>query len=141
MDEHPGLLRDGLDIGELKDLLEGRFKQDLVVDVCEGFGAEVRSFVQSALRQGAPTILGLNWADGGHWVLAVGTDEEIENDGSSTLCRFLVLDPSEAPLNVCPWNGLVDARGSGGPYPYEWWTGGEDGRRVAFDGALALHPL
>ncbi len=59
----------------------------------------------------------------------------VKNGGELSLCRILVLDPQEMPSKVSAWNGVVDARGSGGAYPYTWWT---KDRKVKLDQALAL---
>lgn len=132
------LFREGTDLSDLTTLLESLFRTDLEVLPFPGSGVACRSFVQKHVLAGNPVILGLQWQDGGHWVLVVGLDSLVEGNEPS-LCRFLILDSSTPPATVCPWNGIVDARGSGGRYPYTWWTDGGDGdTKVAFDSAVAL---
>lgn len=132
------LFKEGTDLTDLTDLLGGLFRTTLNVIPFSGAGVNCRSFVREQILAGNPVVLGLHWENGGHWVLAVGLDSMV-NGTEREVCRFLVLDPSSAPSTVCPWNGIVEARGSGGRYPYTWWTDGRGGEtKVAFDSALAL---
>lgn len=132
------LFKLGSSLTELTELLDGLFRADLDVVPLPAKGTTCRAFVEEHLRAGAPVVLGLSWPNGGHWVLVVGLDLMVDGAEPET-CRFLILDPAQPPSTVCPWNGIIDARGSGGRYPYTWWTDGHEGdRKVAFDEALAL---
>jgi hypothetical protein len=115
------LFREGTDLTDLTNLLSEIFRTDLEVIPFSGSGVACRSFVREHIPAGNPVVLGLQWEDDGHWVLVIGLDSSV--DGTEReVCRFMVLDSSQPPSPVCPWNGIVDARGSGGRYPYRWWT-------------------
>lgn len=132
------LFRDGTDLTDLGSLLEGLFRTRLVAVPFAGNGTQCRSFVRTHLLEGSPVIVGTRWDDGAHFVLAIGIESAVD-DGTVETCRFLVLDPSDPPPSVSPWNGIIDARGSGGRYPYTWWTDGNEGKtKVALETALAL---
>lgn len=137
------LFREGTGLNDLNELLRGLFPNDLVVTSFAGSGTECRDFVSAHALAGHPVVLGLHGTEVAHWVLVVGLDCQLEkvNGAKREICRFLVLDPSDPPSAVSPWNGIVDARGSGGQYPYRWWTDGQGGTtKVALDTAIALAP-
>ena len=69
--------------------------------------------------------------EGGHWVVVIGF--EYDEDG---VRRFMLLDPSEPEPDVCAWNGLIEARGTGGRYPYAWWS--DEERKARLEHALAV---
>lgn len=110
--------RQGTDVTQLKKHLT-EFARHLRVEATESFGTELRAWMEGHVRDDHPVILGIRWGSGAHWVLVVGLEYESETD---QLCRILVLDPGDPAPTVSAWNGVVDARGSGGIYPYTWWT-------------------
>lgn len=132
------LFTEGSDLSDLRKLLRGVFPKVLGIKAHTGGGAATRAFVEEEVRQGRPVILGIDWPGGGHWVVVVGLEYERYDDDSRKLCRFLILDPGDPPPTVCSWNGVIDARGSGGAYPYTWWTA--DGRKVKLSTALSMWP-
>jgi len=94
-------------------------------------------FIEDHIVQNHPVILRVTWPEGAHWVLIVGLEyQDYSGNSLGQLCRLLVLDPSDPPSSVCAWNGVIDARGSGGIYPYTWWTSDE---KVQFEHALAIY--
>ena len=82
-------------------------------------------------------MLGIAWQNGGHWVTVVGLDYAGEGD-TKELYRFLVIDPSGNDMQFCSWNGVIQAIGAGGPYPYEWW--GNDAK-VKLKDAIAIKAI
>lgn len=138
MNEHHTLFKHGTDLDDLQDILAGLFKKVIHVEEFDGDGAACRKFVRDHVTLGHPVLLGLHWPGGGHWVVVVGLEFE-ENEGNKpVLCRFLVLDPDADSPKVSAWNGVIDARGSGGQYPYTGWT--LDGIKVRLSTAMAIWP-
>lgn len=131
-----GLFKDGTDLEELKKFIEGTFPKKLEIETIEKSGVDVRSFVEKHINQNHPVIMGMEYPGSGHWVVAIGLEYSRESNGTLTLCRTLVLDPDKRYSKVSAWNGVVDARGSGGPYPYTWWT--SDDKKVKLDQAMAM---
>lgn len=135
---HSTLFREGTNLRDLTNLVGEIFRTNLEVIPFDGSGVDCRSFVHKHILAGNPVVLGLQWEDKGHWVLVIGLAVHV--DGTERKwCRFLILDPSQLPALVCPWNGIIDTRGGGGRYPYTWWTDGIKRKtKVAFDSAMAL---
>ena len=130
-----GLFRDGTSLEELQDLIDGAFTKKLGAEPFKESGVGVKSFVERHINENHPVIMGMEYPGWGHWVVAVGLEYSRESNGTLSLCRILVIDPQEMPSKVSTWNGVVDARGSGGAYPYTWWT---KDRKVKLDQALAI---
>lgn len=139
LQEYEGFFRDGTELQELAELLRKSYSRKLAIEVCDTTGVDVRNFVKGKIDEDQPVILGLDFSeDNGHWVVAVGYEyDQVEETDKKKLSRILLLDPAVAAPIVSAWNGVVDASGSGGPYPYVWW--GKD-YKVNFSGALALCP-
>lgn len=117
-----GFFRDGTDVVELKRHLK-EFAPHLMVKATKSKGVELRDWLEGHITEDHPVILGLRWGGEAHWVLVVGLEYETETETETDeLRRILVLDPGDPAPTVSAWNGVVDARGSGGIYPYRWWT-------------------
>lgn len=128
------LVKAGTDPVQLATLLENTYGKHLHLEFAGGSGAQIRDFVEKQVGQNRPVLMTLNYPDGGHWVVVIGLEYQLEGI-DRRLCRFLVLDPAHPASPVCAWNGVIDARGAGGHYPYTWWT---MGLRVQFYFALSL---
>jgi hypothetical protein len=70
---------------------------------------ETLAFTQARLRATDVVILGLDntEAPGGHWVLAVGTEQTVVGT-STTASAILCLDPAVARPSLAPYNALID---------------------------------
>jgi hypothetical protein len=131
---------EGSDLEQLKSALKKSYGGKLEMDSTDASGKGVRRFVEEHVRSDHPVLLGLDSKDDyGHWVLVIGLEYQTIDPEPQKLCRFLVLDPGDPSSKVCAWNGVIDARASGGRYPFEWWTS-DEGLKVQFDTALALWP-
>lgn len=129
------LVKEGTDPSQLAKLLGKTYGSHLNLAFAGGgSGVEVRDFVEKHVTENQPVLLTINYAYGGHWVVVIGLEYQLIGI-DRRLCRFLVLDPAQATPTVCAWNGVIDARGGGGHYPYTWWT---MGLRVQFYFALSL---
>ena len=130
-----GLFRDGTSLDEIQNFIDGAFTKRLGSESFKESGVGVKSFVERHIKENHPVIMGMEYPGCGHWVVAVGLEYSKEKNGTLSLCRILVLDPGELPSKVSAWNGVVEARASGGAYPYTWWTGD---RKVQLDQAIAI---
>lgn len=135
-EQYGPFFHNGTNLDDLKELVQRSFGRELGVSVHNGSGTEIRKFVVDNIEENHPVVLGIDFPDGAHWVLVIGLEHAVDDEGTQTLSRFLVLDPKDPAPKVSAWNGVIDARGSGGPYPYTWWTG-ED-RKVKFSAAMAV---
>jgi hypothetical protein len=77
-------------------------------------------FIDKHIINNDPVLLILTYEGGAHWVLVIGRECE-KIAGKTTLCRFLILDPSEDTSKICSWNGVIETRKQKGKYPYSWW--------------------
>lgn len=140
METYAALFRYGTNLEDLEGFINKTCRSKIKAESCPNRGVALRPFIEKHIRQNHPVILGLNLGDGtGHWVLVVGLEYLEDADGKKTLWRFLVLDPAEPPSKVCAWNGVIEATGSGGIYPYIWWK--DYDMKVQLDEGLALKPL
>jgi hypothetical protein len=130
------LVKEGTDPGQLATLLAKTYGSRLNLDFAGGSGAEIRDFVERHVSENHPVLLTLSYHHGSHWVVVIGLEYQLAGI-DRRLCRFLVLDPGQPTPTLCAWNGVIDARGGGGRYPYMWWT---MGLRVQFYFALSLEP-
>lgn len=138
LEEYGALFRDGTHLEDLATLLHENFGTRLETEISGVRGAHLRPFIERHVLENHPVILGIDFATSGHWVLVVGLEYEqcADAEEGGRLSRFLILDPGEGLSRVCAWNGILEARGSGGPYPYEW----AGKHRVQLDCAIALWP-
>ncbi len=131
------LFKKGTDLESLEAILLKAFGGDVASERHEESGKSALAFIKRHVREGHPVIVQLDGKDVAHFVLAIGLDGGA-GDGTE-VDRLLVLDPDAVASTVCPWNGVVDARATGGKYPYTWWTAGDGGdTKVQFHSALAL---
>ena len=132
----PGLIIDGTDLDDLRKILQGAFSRQINIEGLDDSGSKIRDFVEVHIEKNHPVILGLEFRNGGHWVLVIGLEYVVDQDCNKKLNRFLILDP-DAPLSkVSAWNGVINASGSGGKYPYVWWKAD---RKVGLDQAIAIY--
>ena len=129
--EFSTLMREGCHLDDLEALVATALPKKVRIARCEDAGKNCREFVLSHLRENHPVVLGLDTPDGGHWVVVIGFEHD-----ESGIRRFMLLDPSEPEPDVCAWNGLIEARGTGGRYPYAWWSAEE--RKARMEHALAV---
>ncbi|OGD20376.1 MAG: hypothetical protein A2Y69_15940 [Candidatus Aminicenantes bacterium RBG_13_59_9] len=130
------LVKCGTGPGQLAALLARTYGRHIEAEFSAESGADLRPFIEAQICINHPVLLAISYHRGGHWVVVIGLEYEITDEGRS-LCRFLVLDPAAKTPPVCAWNGVIDARGGGGRYPFTWWTGG---KTVQFSFALAIWP-
>ncbi len=121
---------------DIENIFDGIYGNQIEVDRFSKHG-NLREFVVSNIKQNNPVMLGISFQGGGHWVLVVGLDYA-GDDEDKELCRFLVIDPGGSNMEFCSWNGVIEAKGAGGPYPYEWW--GEN-RKVKLKDAIAIKAI
>lgn len=151
LQQYQGLFRNGTNTKELKKMLSDSYKKVLstVSPKEEKLDKDLRIFIKNHLELNHPVILWLTFSGSdGHWVVVVGYEydkreefmnfESVEAEWANRIVnKFLLLDPGEDAPTVSAWNGIVDAVGTGGQYPYKWW-GNND--KVKFYDALALCP-
>ncbi len=131
------LLRGGTYLTDLQGLLADTFGRDLTTELHDEEGASTVTFASRHLRQGRPVIVQISGAEVSHFVLAVGLGAAQDTDDRAA--KLLVLDPANPAPTVCAWNGVIDARGGRGPYPYKWWTGTQGPKtKIQYTCALAL---
>lgn len=139
LEEYGALFRDGTHLEDLVTLLRENFGTRLASEISGVRGSNLRAFIERHILDNHPVILGIDFATSGHWVLVVGLEYETcsgDEKDTGRLSRFLILDPGESHSRVCAWNGILQARGSGGPYPYEW----AGKHKIQLDCAVALWP-
>ncbi len=129
--EFSTLMREGSHLGDLEALVATALPKKVRIATCEDTGKNCREFVVNHLRENHPVVLGLDTQEGGHWVVVIGFEYD-----ESGVRRFMLLDPSEPEPDVCAWNGLIEARGTGGRYPYAWWS--DEERKARMEHALAV---
>jgi len=95
-------------------------------------GTKIRRFVERKIDSNRPVILGVEWADGAHWILVVGI--EYDDETMQYPKRLLLLDPDGPEPDMCSWNGAIEAVGTGGHYPYRW----PGHSKVGFFAALSM---
>lgn len=136
IDALPGLIVDGTDLDDLRKILQGAFSKQISIEGFNHSGSKVRDFVELHIEKNHPVILGLEFGNGGHWVVVIGLEYFVDEDGNKKLNKFLILDPDAPISEVCAWNGVINASGSGGKYPYFWWKAD---RKVGLDQAIAIY--
>ena len=132
LDNYSSLFRDGTTVNDLKSLLDKHFKKEIKTSVEVGKNREVIRFAKINLDSNNPTIVGVNFKEGAHWMLAIGYEEL-----NGEIVRLLCLDPSNTITNYCPWNAIIEVQKSqSGIYPYKWW--GQDETFVEYHEALSI---
>lgn len=128
---HFSLFKNGTYLKDLENILSNNFNRSLEIKSSRGTGRKIINFTIEQLKKDCPTIVGVNFKGGAHWMLAVGF-EEFENE----IIRLLFLDSSGERPSFCSWNSIIDIRkGKSGAYPYNWWTHTEF---VQFEEAISL---
>lgn len=130
------LVKGGTDPVQLASLLARTYGRRLGMQFEAGQGAEIRSFIENHIGDNHPALLAVSHQDGAHWVVVIGVEYQIRGI-ERNLSRLLVLDPAAHTPTLCAWNGVIEARGGGGRYPYEYSTARKS---VSFSFALALWP-
>ena len=142
LEKYQGFFRNGTEPSELVNMLEKSYPRALKAEYFKGTGVEVRNFVKKEIENNNPVILEIDFEkNSGHWVVVIGY--EYQDDDNREPLRFLLLDPNSQSPITSAWNGIVNAYGTGGRYPYIWWgkdaLGNEHGKVNLFC-ALSLCP-
>ncbi len=128
---HYTLFKNGTYLKDLETILENHFNKTLSIKSTKGTGKKIIDFTIEQLKNNCPTIVGVNFKDGAHWMLAVGFEEYDEK-----IIRLLFLDPSGETPNFCSWNSIIDiSRKRKNDYPYRWWTHDD---YIQFEEALSI---
>jgi|SRR5690606_19375889 len=132
LDNYPSLFRNGTTVSDLKRLLDEHFKKEIKTSVEVGKNKDVIRFTKRNLDLNNPTIIGVNFKEGAHWMLAIGYEEL-----NGEKIRLLCLDPSGEKPFQCPWNAILEVKKSqSGIYPYKWW--GQNETFVEYHEALSI---
>ncbi len=130
-EEHSTLFTEGTDLGDLQYLLKESFGKKINAEISEHKGTKLIDFALEKLSENKPTIIGVNFKDGAHWMLAIG----YENDSNGFATKLLLLNPSGKSPIFSSWNAVIDlVPNKSGRYPYNWWGNCQ----VQFDQALVL---
>ncbi len=125
------LFIDGTYLTDLENILNYSFGSILKIDTFEGNGRSVINFTIEHLKDNHPTIVGVTFSGGAHWMLAVGYEEK-----NNMVSRLLLLDPSGTEPIFSIWNTIIETKaGQSGKYPYKWWT---NNYFVNFQDAIAI---
>lgn len=126
------LFKNGTHLTDLESILIHSFGSKLNTEVNYGKGKNVVKFVLEHLKKNHPTVIGVNFPGGAHWMLAIGYETNIDNKA----IRLLLLDPSGNKPIVSSWNSILDLKSTqSGMYPYKWWT---PDRFIQFEEAIAM---
>lgn len=127
-----GLITEGTDEFEL-DWLIDCFKSQVAVGYITGTTRELVKGVVAAIGNEQPTIIGVDWAEGGHWLLVVGYQGQRLKDEAGvereTVTHLLCLDPFIEAPRVSLWNAVVQVQTADGQvvnagrYPSSHWNG------------------
>lgn len=127
-----GLVVNGTVRIKLRKLIEENFKSKLNVLDSKLNNEELIAFVINELKEDRPTIVGVEFHDGGHWMVAVG----YSMDEKEKPIKLLLIDPSGEEPTFSPWNSVIEiGRKRRGDYPYHWHT---KGYNISFDEALSV---
>jgi hypothetical protein len=126
---------------DIEGLFAGAFQKEIEVEVFFGnTGVEVRNFVEEKLDENHPVLIGVEFPEShgghGHWLVAVGYEGYFDDTSEfEELGLFYVLDPGASEPGNTYWNDILDAKGTGGPYPYLFW--GQE-TKVKISSAVAI---
>lgn len=116
------LLIEGTNADHILTAINKYFPGKIDIQEKERKRSDIVKFIDQHIINNHPVLLILTFEGGGaHWVLVIGRESE-KRGKKTTLCRFLILDPSEETPKICSWNGVIDTRKQKGRYPYSWWT-------------------
>jgi hypothetical protein len=103
----------GTDSRDFKKLL-GLMAPKIDYDVTEATDSAAEQFISKYLAHGRLVIVGLECAARrlNHWVLAIG-QSGIERGKVFEASNFLIVDPSDEPDRLVPWNATLETRASG----------------------------
>jgi hypothetical protein len=128
---HFSLFKKGTYLKDLENILSYNFNKSLNIKSLKKSGREIIDFTIEQLKNDCPTIVGLRFKNGAHWMLAVGYEEH-----ENKIIRLLFLDSSGEQPNFCSWNSIVDInKPKKGIYPYKWWTYSEF---IQFEEAISI---
>lgn len=127
-----GLIFDGTDLRRLYDTINKNLKSKVNVEWSQENDDNLIDFVIQELDENKPTIIGLTFTEGGHWVVAVGYTTNENNK----ITNLLVLDPSGEEPSFSSWNSIISlSHNKRAKFPYKWITSGYN---VSFEEALSL---
>ena len=125
------LFNEGTGLADLQKIISKSFGKDLIIEPSNLKSDELIGHVIDKLDENKPTIVGVNYSGGAHWMLAIGYKK---NDYDESY-YLLFLDPGGVKPIFCEWNSIIgvspDQRGR---YPYKWWHVGH----VQYDQAISL---
>jgi hypothetical protein len=103
----------GTDSRDFKKLL-GLMQPKIEYEATEATDTAAEHFIAKHLEQGRLVIVGLESAARklNHWVLAIG-QAGVERSGAFEARRFLLVDPSDDPDTLVPWNATLETRVAG----------------------------
>ena len=130
--EYYSLFKNGTYLKDLEEIITETFGKVINVKTLDEKNNDVLNFTIEHLKENHPTIIGVNFDEGGHWMLAVGYETN-END---EVVRILALDSSGENPIVSTWNSIIDAKTTKrGKYKYKWWT---KSTNVEYEQAIAM---
>lgn len=130
--EYFALFKNGTYLEDLEEMMIETFGKVLNVEILDDENQNVLNFTINHLQQNHPTIIGVDFEGGGHWMLAVG----YETDEKDNIIRILTLDSSSENPIVSTWNSIIEAKTSKrGIYKYKWWT---KSTNIKFSQAIAM---
>ncbi|TXK23397.1 hypothetical protein FVR03_22695 [Pontibacter qinzhouensis] len=130
--DYTSLFKHGTYLDDLEKILLDSYGSLIDVEIRETKNKDLINFTIQHLRENRPTIVGINFSGGGHWMLAVGFEENKEKE----IFRLLLLDPSGAKPIVSSWNSIIDLNVTQkGKYPFKWWT---NSCHVQFEQAITM---
>ncbi|KAA9340112.1 hypothetical protein [Adhaeribacter soli] len=130
--DYDSLFKHGTHLDDLEKILQDNYGSLIHTETRETKNKDLINFTIHHLRENHPVIVGINFSGGGHWMLAVGFEENNEKG----ISRLLFLDPSGDKPIVLSWNSIIDLNVTQkGRYPFKWWT---NSCHVQFDQAIAI---
>lgn len=130
--EYFSLFKNGTYLKDLEEIIIETYGKLISIKTLDKKNKDVLNFTIQHLKQNHPTIIGVNFETGGHWMLAIG----YETNEKGEVIRILTLDSSGENPIVSSWNSIIDAKTSKrGEYKYKWWTKSEN---IEYEQALAM---
>ena len=130
--EYFALFKNGTYLKDLEEIITETFGKIINIKTLDEKNKDVLNFTIEHLKQNHPTIIGVNFEGGGHWMLAVG----YETNENEEVIRILTLDSSGENPIVSSWNSIINAKTTKrGTYKYKWWT---KTRNIEFEQALTM---
>ena len=130
--EYFALFKNGTYLKDLENIIEDTFGKIINIKTLNEKNTDVLNFTIENLKQNHPTIIGVNFEGGSHWMLAIG----YETNEKDEVIRILTLDSSGENPIVSSWNSIIETKTrKRGTYRYRWWTELEN---VEFEQALTM---